>query len=472
MPHHIKTKPTTIVIFGVTGDLAGKKIIPALFDLYAQNMLPEQFHIVGFSRRDWTNKKFNEYLAQLIKRTKKKVSQNKIDDFLKNTCFQGGTFDDLDAYRALGQKTLEVDEAMGGCANKLFYLAAPPAHYETIFKHLARSGLTIPCGGAEGWTRVLVEKPFGKDSATAMRLDTLMSQLFREEQIFRIDHYLAKETLQNILAFRFSNTLFEPIWNRDHIDRVEIKLLEKDRITERGEFYDQNGALRDVGQNHILQMLALIAMEDPGELNSAAVRAERAAVLRSLVPLKTKEITDRTIKAQYKGYTSEKKIKRGSKTETYFKTITHINNKRWKGVPFVLESGKALGKELTEISVYFKQKMTCVCELQSDQILQNVLTFSIKPKEGIAALFWAKKPGFTMEVEPRELSFNYRAPKNNTRPHDAYEQVLYDCIRGEQMLFASTEEVKAAWEFITPILENWESIPLHLYRPGTKPPII
>jgi len=469
MAPQAKTKPTTIVIFGVTGDLASRKIIPALFDLYRENMLPERFHIVGFSRRGWSNAQFQKFLKPLIKKSNKRASEKSIADFLKNTCFQEGTFDNLQSYRALGEKTLEIDEMMNGCANKLFYLATPPIHYGSIFKHLARSGLTIPCGGEEGWTRVLVEKPFGKDLNTAQKLDTLMAQLFREEQIFRIDHYLAKETLQNILTFRFSNTLFEPIWNREHIERVEIKLLEKERITERGEFYDQNGALRDVGQNHLLQMLSLVAMEDPGDLNAEAIRTQRAAVLSALAPIKTKGMDHLVTRAQYKGYTKEKEVTRTSKTETYFKIIAHINNKRWKGVPFTLESGKALGEECTEVNIYFKQKMTCVCELEPNQKLQNILTFSIKPHEGIVARFWAKKPGFTMHVEPRELSFNYRSPKDTRHPHDAYEQVLYDCIRGEQTLFASTDEVRAAWEFITPILKHWNTLPLHAYAPGHLP---
>ena len=392
----------------------------------------------------------------------RRVTKKQCADFLSHCSFQGGTFDDPASYRRLGERLLQNDTRLKTCTNKLFHLAVPPKYYETILTQLSKSGLTIPCGGADEWTRILVEKPFGKDLMSAQKLDKLLGKLYREEQIFRIDHYLAKQTLQNILAFRFSNTIFEPIWNKEHIERIEIKLLEKGRVFERGSFYDANGALRDVGQNHVLQMLALITMDDPGKLDADAIRKARASILSSLEPIKPSQLKERVKRAQYKGFREEQDVSSSSRTETYFNIEARLHNKRWKGVPFVLEAGKAMEKDEASITVFFKEKQTCVCELNPAQHLQNAIKFNIKPHEGIMVRFWAKQPGLTMEVEPRELSFDYR--KSKTRhAHDAYEQVLIDCVRGEQSLFASTKEVEAAWRFITPILQNWHSVKLESY---------
>jgi glucose-6-phosphate 1-dehydrogenase len=466
--------PTTFIILGVTGELAGRKIIPGLFNLHKEAMLPPKFTIIGFSRRTWSDLTFRAYVEKVIKERTGKQPKPKVNSFLKLCFFQKGYFEDKNCYKQLDVALDAHDTEVGVCTNKLFHLAVPPSMYELIFKHLASSGLTIPCGGKLGWTRVLVEKPFGKDLATAQKLDKMLSKLYKEEQIFRIDHYLAKETLQNILAFRFSNTIFEPLWNKEHIEKVELLLHETDRVTERGTLYDEIGSLRDVGQNHMLQMLTAIAMHDPEELNAKRIRSSRAAILNTLIAPSKNEIKNTVARGQYKGFKQEPGVAPNSKTETYFKLAAKLSAGPWKGVPFIFESGKAMRQECGKIVIHFKERPTCVCDLKKGQHLQNTLTFHIKPRQGITIQFWAKVPGYTMEVEPRELSFDYRkkdgvrARRIGEHAHDAYELLIYDAIRGEQTLFASTEEVQASWRFITPILKNWHSTKLKQYAVGSS----
>lgn len=455
--------PTTLIIFGATGDLAERKLIPALFDLYLKNIFPKRFNVVGVSRKEKSDAEFCEFVTDSITKKKSRYSKKPLDDFLKTLSYQQGDILSAEFYNNLSRALIDKDKVLGQCSNKLFYLAVPPALYDPIFQNLAGSGLSVACSDVTGWIRVLVEKPFGNNLETSQKLDRKLGLLFNEEQIFRIDHYLAKETLQNILAFRFSNVLFEPIWNRDYINKVEIKLLEESGIAGRGAFYDGVGALRDVGQNHILQMLAFVAMEDPKELNAEVIRKNRAQLLAKLRPIDSANITRLVSRGQYNGYKNEKNVDLKSDTETYFKICAYIDNARWQGVPFVLESGKKMKKNLADISVYFKETESCLCPPEAEKHHQNILTFHIQPKEGISVLFWSKKPGFKMELESRELSFNYGDSMGAKIVPDAYERILYDCIEGDQTLFASTEEVEAAWRFITPILENWKKLPLTIY---------
>lgn len=431
--------------------------------------MPKKFRLVGFSRREWSHEQFKQYLSPIIAKTHKRHDKKQVDAFLAMARFASGTFEDMGAHTKLHTLLEQLDIEIGVCTNKLFHLATPPVFYKTITTHLAKSGLTIPCGGPFGWTRVLVEKPFGRDLKTAEQLDMLLAKLFHEEQLFRIDHYLAKETMQNILAFRFSNALFEPMWNAKHIEAVEITLREKMTVGERGEFYDQNGALRDVGQNHLLQMLALVAMEDPKELSATAIRKARGQVLSLLSPIKPKELASRVVRGQYKGFKSEREVAKRSTTETFFRVHAHLANRRWSGVPFVLEAGMGLNENRAEITVHFKEKPTCVCHLEPGQRLRNSLTFHIGPAEGISVRFWAKKPGYTMHVQPRDLSFDYQKDRKS-HPHDAYEQLLFDAIAGDQTRFASTNEVRAAWKFVTPILKHWNKLPLKTYAKGSTGP--
>lgn len=451
--------PTIFIILGITGDLSGRKLLPSLLNLYVNKRLPQKFAIVGFSRRPFTREEFREYIRGHMKVKPGEYHEEDIKHFLDHMYYEQGQFDDSQSYASLAGRLTLIDDGFHQCSNKLFHLAVAPTFYETILTHLSNSGLTIPCGGNEGWTRVLVEKPFGNDVDTARKLDKKLGDLFDETQIFRIDHYLAKEALQNILAFRFTNSLFEPLWSHVHIDAVHIKLFEKIGIEGRGGFYDDVGALKDVGQNHILQMLATVAMEAPKAFDAVSIRKERAKILSNLSPITTKNVRAAAVKGQYEGYANEKGVKRNSQTETYFRLETYIDSARWKKVPFYLESGKYLSENKSEIDIYFKNKL--------DPEKQNVLTFRIQPDEGIKIRFWVKTPGFDMKVESKTLKFKYADFSSLQSIPDAYERVLFDAIMGDQTLFTSTDEVMAAWKFITPIVESWHKVPLTIYKKGT-----
>ncbi|MEK7561124.1 MAG: glucose-6-phosphate dehydrogenase [Patescibacteria group bacterium] len=474
---------TTLIIFGATGDLSRRRILPAFFDLYRAGCLPEEFRIVGFARGERTDDEFRAFVRDATLRDAK--GEEQIEKLLAGAHYTSGLFDDPAAYEKLARLLIDLDERAGQCANKLFYLAVPPAFYETIFQNLADSGLSIPCSGDAGWTRIIVEKPFGNDLRAAEKLDRMLGLLFKEEQIFRIDHYLAKESLQNIIAFRFANTIFQPLWNACHIERVEILMHEAEGVQNRGEFYDAVGALRDVGQNHILQMLALIAMEDPGGTDAGAIQKARADVFEALQPIALPFDPDVVRRGQYKGYTTHRGIRPDSDTETYFRITAHIANKRWRGVPFILESGKKMHEDKTRIRIVFKENPSCITPGDGAQKNlserggasaenasagtrrhQNELIFGLKPKENISILFWAKKPGFQKDIMPRTLSFAYAADSDMEKLPEPYERILYDCIRGDRTLFASTAEVMASWRFITPILDGWRNLPLIEYDAG------
>ncbi len=445
--------PTIFVIFGITGDLAQRKLLPSLLSLYVKKLLPEKFAIIGVSRRMLSREEFRQFIRDEINIKFGQYREEDVKHFLDHMSYVQGSFDTDDMYTRLAERLQSIDkQQFKTCSNKLFHLSVPPTLYENILDHLSTSGLTLPCGGDEGWTRVLIEKPFGNDSETAKKLDKKLGELFKEDQIFRIDHYLAKEALQNILVFRFANSLFEPLWNNKYIDKVHIKLFEKIDVEGRGAFYDGVGALRDVGQNHVLQMLALIAMEEPDTLDAEHIRKERAKILKNLQ-------CEDIVRGQYSGYREEKGVADGSMTETYFRIEAHIDTARWKKTPFFLESGKALDEAKTEIDIYFKNKTE----------EQNILTFRIQPDEGIKIRFWVKKPGLGMQIEAKPLKFKYSDFPSKESIPDAYEKVIYDAFVGDQTLFTSTDEVLAAWKFITPILKNWGDLPLERYPKGSRP---
>ncbi|TSC79831.1 MAG: glucose-6-phosphate 1-dehydrogenase [Parcubacteria group bacterium Gr01-1014_29] len=464
--------PTTFVIFGATGDLARRKLLPALFDLSRKHMLPRSFRLIGFAKTSRTHEEFQAFVRDSLENVY--AGEDIADDcdaFLASARYRQGEFEDAASYERLAELLIEIDERdIGACSNKLFYLAVSPGFYKTIFQNLADSGLTIPCGGErvlpsgalakDGWTRLLVEKPFGKDLAMSEELERMLALLFKDEQIFRIDHYLAKETVQNILAFRFSNILFEPLWSREFIERVEISLFEEIGVEGRGMFYDSVGALRDVGQNHLLQMLALIAMDDPKEMEAPRIRTARTQALGALRMVSADDVDVRARRGQYEGFMREEGVRAGSTTETSFRVVAYVDNERWRGVPFILEAAKKHSEKKTEINIYFKYTERCLCPPEAEHHHQNVLTFRIQPDEAISVVFWAKKPGFATELEPKRLSFSYKESFEKERIPDAYERVLYDCIRGDQTLFASTEEVQAAWKFTMSVLENWNSVEL------------
>jgi glucose-6-phosphate 1-dehydrogenase len=401
--------------------------------------------------------------------------EEEIKHFLDHISYEQGIFNEPLAYTRLSERIHAIDDRWGQCTNKLFHLSVPPHLYEGILTNLAGSRLTESCADGVGWTRILIEKPFGNDIDTAKSLDKLLSKLFKEEQIFRIDHYLAKEALQNILAFRASNAIFESVWNKENIDKVHIKLYEKSGVEDRGAFYDKIGALKDVGQNHILQMLALIAMEHPRSFTPADVRRGRAETLERLMPIPERLVTKYVVRGQYDGYVNETGVAPDSATETFFRIEARLNTPRWKGVPFFLESGKAMSESKTEIDVYFKQK----AKKQKMMFFgrdsaplgiegQNVLTFRIQPDEGIKIRFFVKTPGYEFKTEPKILKFKYSdVPSFSALPND-YERLLHDAFIGDQTLFASTDEIMASWKYVTPILAGLKKVLLKKYPQGIK----
>lgn len=463
------TFPTILVILGATGDLTARKIAPALFNLHEKKKLPGRFRVVGTARRPLSDEDFREHLKDDL--AKHGLSRGgALSSFLDAFSYHAGDLGKEEDYRKLDKALAAIDEEWGICANKLFYLAVPPELYEGIFKNLAKSGLTAPCSPEEGWTRIIVEKPFGKDLETAKRLDLLLGELFREIQIYRIDHYLGKEIIQNILSFRFSNTLFEQSWSAEFIERIDIKLWEALGVEERGAFYDGIGALRDVGQNHMLQMLAFAAMEHPGTFEAEAVRSSRAALLETLRPLSAEEIRKETVRAQYEGYRGIKGVRPDSDTETYFKIPARLNGPRWRGTEITLESGKRMGEVKKEVAVTFRHPTPCLCPGNVKEHLKNKIIFSLEPREGIVIQLWAKKPGLEFEMEERTLDFTLRAQENKKQYVEEYEKLLLDVIHGDQMLFPSTREIEAMWEFIDPVVWTWKDngAPLRFYQPDTN----
>lgn len=447
MPHGA---PTTLVILGATGDLMRKKIVPALFHLHQNNKLPEPFYILGFARRPFTDQSFRELVTSMLEeRGELQRGRDALPNFLQRLSYAQGQFDDPVGYRALASRLPQN-------SNKLFYMAVAPHFVQSALRHLATTGLLHRTHGAtHGWSRVLVEKPFGVDQKTATALERQISAVCAEEYIYRIDHYLAKEMMQNIFTFRFRNNLFEPVWNNQYIERIDIQLLETIGIEHRGAFYDSLGALRDVGQNHHLQMLAFVTMERPECFETGAIRRARADILNTLVPLAPAQIKSQTVRAQYDGYLAIPGIDPHSQTETYFKFLTHLSHPRWLGVPIILESGKRIAQDRTEIIVTLKD--------------QNKILFTMEPFEGITIQFVAKKPGHPSELEERAFDFLLRTPTVASQYVEEYERLLLDSISGDQTLFLSTEEILAMWKHIDPVLSAWQAdaVPLLHYTPDT-----
>jgi glucose-6-phosphate 1-dehydrogenase len=472
--------PTIFVVLGVTGDLTAKKIAPALFNLFEKNMLPPKFEFVGVSRREWGDTELREHIRAILHVKAPDASDASIEKFLKLVTYGKIRFDTAGDYEVLNDKLRAIDDKMGMCSNKLFYLSVPPQFYDQIFDNLHKSGLTDPCSPEEGWTRVVVEKPFGSDEKSAKELDAHLARLFREEQIYRIDHYLAKEMLQNILAFRFGNNLFEREWGARTIQAINIKLHESIGAEDRGSFYENVGALRDVGQNHLLQMLALVTMERPsgytvsGGGDSNAIRAARAQLLEQLIVPSVRGAAANSFRAQYEGYRKIEGVSPRSEVETYFRVRGFLSGERWEGVPISMESGKRLGKPLKEIEVVFRAEPGGA----GQQKFSNRIIIHLEPKEGITITFISKKPGHSLAVEERSFSFDFRESAragsgvghaSGVQYVEEYEKLILDCIAGDQTLFVSSEEIRAMWRFTDPFIEAWRRglVSLKHYSPDS-----
>ncbi len=462
----VNNLPTVFVVFGATGDLMTKKVVPSLHFLYKQKRLPKLFRVLGFSHHKFDDNDFRDHIFSILKEKKITSSRKSAEKFLSMFHFQKGSFTEYRSYIKLAKHFGKVDNEWKTCSNKIFYLAVAPKFITPIASNLRRSKLSDPCGGDEGWARLIVEKPFGSDGKTARQLEQTLAS-FKQEQIYRIDHYLGKEMVQGIMNFRFSNNLLEHAWNNKSIERIDMKLWEDIGAEDRGPFYETVGALRDVGQNHMLEMVALLTMDFPKTTDAASIRRARTILLKQLHKPTLAEASVQSFRAQYKGYTKIKGVNPTSTVETFFAVKTEIDNPRWSGVPITIESGKRMGKAHKEIVVTFKHPSPCICP--ADKHTKNKVVFSLHPDEGIRVEFIAKKPGFELAMEKRNLDFMLYKKKEKRQYTEEYAKLINDCIGGDQTWFVGKEEVAAMWRFVDPIEKAWKKrlVPLHSYKKNT-----
>ena len=483
-------EPCTMVICGATGDLTERKLAPALYNLMLGGFLPPEFSVVCFARRDWSSEELRAHLLESVNEySRNRPAKPAIwESFARGIEYHRGDLKDPAAYTELARKLDRIDRDRGTSGNRLFYLAVPPSLYPEIVEQLDRAGLAAsgdrrPSGAKRGWTRVIVEKPFGYDLASARTLNREISEVFDEGQVFRIDHYLGKETVQNLSVFRFGNGLFEPIWNRRYIDSVQITVAETGAIEGRGEFYDQTGALRDVVQNHGLQLLSVFAMEPPVEFRAEDLRDEKLKVLRAVKPMAGSDVATNTVRGQYvsgwvegervRSYRDEPEVAPDSETETYVALKLGIDSWRWAGVPFYVRAGKALTSRATEIAVQFRRAPLALFQRAGvPQVEPNVLAIRVQPDEGILLRFGAKVPGQGLQIRNVNMDFRYGSSFAVDSP-DAYETLLLDAMVGDASLFTRDDEVERAWAILQPILDAWGSGiggPLHFYAAGSWGP--
>ncbi|HZW30992.1 MAG TPA: glucose-6-phosphate dehydrogenase [Isosphaeraceae bacterium] len=476
LPRTRVPQPCALVLFGATGDLAHRKLVPALFQLARGGNLPSDYAIVGFARRDWTDAELRaEYEKTLAKDTGGSEFSAVWAQFANRLAFVPGTFDDPAAYQRLKQTLESLDRTHGTSGNRVYYLAVAPEFFATIIDHLGQAGLIDPWQQESPWSRVVIEKPFGRDLHSARALNREVSRVLDESQVYRIDHYLGKETVQNILALRFGNTIFEPVWDRRYIHSVQVTVAEEVGMAGgRGAYYDTAGALRDMVQNHMMQLLCLVAMEPPVDLSADAVRNEKVKVLQALPQWRPDDVVQNVVRAQYTagsiqgaevpGYLQEKGVSPQSRTDTFVAIRLELHTWRWAGVPFFLRTGKRLPKRATEIAVQFRRPPTQLFEPEMDgQSGVNQLVLRIQPNEGASLAFEAKIPGSRRRLQEVRMDFRY-GTAFAVPPPEAYERLLLDVMLGDQSLFTRTDEVESAWRFITSILDAWQ-------RPEAPPPV-
>jgi glucose-6-phosphate 1-dehydrogenase len=468
LPPRRRVEPATIVLFGATGDLTHRKLIPALFRLAADGLLPSHLAVVGVARRDWTDDAFRKSVRTALEEHAGASSRDPalVEKFLSSTFYQPCEFDDPKGYQALAERLTAIDRSVGTQGNRLFYLATSPEYFATIAELLARGGLTRQGAGnpPSPWARVVVEKPFGHDLPSALELNRSLLSVLDESQIYRIDHYLGKETVQNILAFRFANGIFEPLWNQKYVDHVQITVAEELGVGGRGPYYDSAGALRDMVQNHMMQLLSLVAMEPPSSLDPDAVRDEKVKVLRALRPMSPERVRSSTTRAQYGAgtrlgerllaYLSEDRVPKESSTPTFVALRIHIDNWRWSGTPFLLRHGKRLAKRATEIAIQFRTPPMRLFDDPAACSAPNTLVLNIQPDEGISLCVGSKIPGPDIRIRQVKMDFRYGHSFGVASP-EAYERLLLDAIAGDSTLFTRKDEVECSWRFIDPILNTW-----------------
>jgi glucose-6-phosphate 1-dehydrogenase len=456
--------PCTLVIFGASGDLTWRKLIPALHSLDYENLLPKELQILGVSRTEYSNDEFRQHLQDGVMKHGR-LKPKAWGEFAKRLHYLQGSYDDPGTYRRLEQRLRRHDAEAGTQGNWLFYLAIPPLLYVDVVQHLGEAGLNR---SDKGRVELIIEKPFGHDLESAKRLNSDISHYFRENQVYRMDHYLGKETVQNILAFRFANFIFHEIWGRNYVDHVQITAMESLGIGHRGAYYDQAGVVRDVIQNHMLQLLALTAMEPPNTLDAKALHDEKIKILQAVRPAHLED----GIWGQYQGYRQEPEVNPNSTTPTYIALKMYVDNWRWQGVPFYLRTGKSLRAKDTEITLIFKQVPHLLFQ-ESASLTSNHLALCIQPDEGMHLRFELKIPGEEMRTSPMEMEFHYEDIFGPNALPDAYERLLLDALLGDTSLFARNDGIERAWQLVTPMLAEWERLekpPLAFYQPGTWGP--
>jgi glucose-6-phosphate 1-dehydrogenase len=465
---HRPSESSTFIIFGASGDLTRRKLIPALYNLACANLLPEDFNVIGFAVTPMDNDVFREEMRKAVQQSKEANPYNaKVwEDFARGLHYITADFQSPDGYRRLRELLQEIEDKHENPDNRLYYLATPPSFYADIVERLGAHNLVSPSAQiGQGWTRIIIEKPFGHDLSTAQALNDSIHRVFKEEQIYRIDHYLGKETVQNIMAFRFANSIIEPIWNRRYVDHVQITAAETLGVEHRARYYEEAGCLRDMFQNHLLQLLAIVAMDPPVRYGGSSVRDRKADVLRAIVPINPENLAETAVRGQYGpgaidgrnviGYRQEEGVHPDSRTETFVALKLHVDNWRWADVPFYIRSGKRMPTKVTEIAIQFKRVPHLFFQMQpEDQLEPNVLTIRIAPDEGIALRFGAKVPGPEMHLRQVQMNFSY-AEAFKVEPATAYETLLLDAMEGDPTLFNRADAVELAWSVIEPLLEIW-----------------
>ncbi len=465
-------EPCSVILFGASGDLAKRKVIPAMYDLAQHNSLGERYSIIGFARTPMTDESFRTTIGEAAKTISEvgPIDAAKWNEFSSNLYYSAGEYGDPKSYEQLARRLAEIDKEKNLGGNRLFYLSTPPEVYPDIVEQLGRAGLAR-AANPNSWVRIIIEKPFGRDLATAKALNKIVLNVFEEKQVYRIDHYLGKDTVQNLLVLRFGNGIFEPLWNRNYVDHVQITAGETLGVERRGGFYETAGALRDMIQSHVLQLTSLMAVEPPASFDATAVRNEKLKILQSIRPYNLEMVAQSAVRGQYApgasngnklaGYRDEPGVNPGSRTETFVAMRVLIDNWRWAGVPFYLRTGKRLAKRTTEIMIQFR----CAPHLvfRDRDIEPNRLVLNIQPDEGISVSFGAKRPGTEMSIGNVTMNFSYREAFGGTS-RSAYATLVNDCLRGDATLFDRGDSVEAAWSIVDPILDVWSAA-----RTGTVP---
>ncbi|HEY7648584.1 MAG TPA: glucose-6-phosphate dehydrogenase [Methylomirabilota bacterium] len=472
-------EPFTLIIFGASGDLTRRKLIPALFALYAARTLPEPFDVVAVARTEMSDEEFRQRMREAVNEfgRVKPPSDLVWERFARALQYLPGDPKDSGLYERLKSTLAQLEKARNGGENRLFYLATPPSLYDDIVEHLGTAGLSR---SINGWARIVIEKPFGEDLITAQALNRQVVKFFREDQVYRIDHYLGKETVQNLLVFRFANGIFEPLWNRNHVAHVQITVAESLGVENRGAYYEEAGALRDMMQNHLLQLLCLIAMEPPVTFDAAPVRDEKNKVLQAIRPIDPARVEEAALRGQYgpgfvesrhvPGYRQEKGVSPDSRTETYAALKLFVDNWRWAGVPFYLRTGKRLAHRVSEIVIQFRRTPHLIFRRNLQGASPNLLIIRIQPDEGIALTVTAKVPGPDLKLAPVTLDFRYNEVFGG-QPPEAYERLLLDAIHGDTTLYARGDWVEEAWKLLEPVLTAWKSAaPAATYEAGSWGP--